>query len=522
MAGASGRPRGRPRKNPVAPPAAAPVNAFARVSKQATATEKAVADITPISPSARKRKAARSPEPEEVAATPSQRKTLSTKSKSNKKARLQISEPLSQIQEPSTPRPKSTRKRALSPTLEESPRTKEAGNLFKRLRIASTPTVATRKFSPLATALVTDTTNTNTPATSVLDDSSDDNDVDSSAGTTPEPEQQQQQQQQQEPLPQGLLDLVSLYAAFLRTIVLHYAHNGTNTPVDLRQLSQPVSIAWGKRRISLADVRRCVGIMDTSGASPFFLADYGSKKVCVELREAHHGMCLDEPGLLAIFDGNLRRLWEDVKEAAADNIAGFVLGLPKAAVQSCESAVKASTLFGKGQRAMEELKKGVAAKKNAQEAAKAASQGTITNADGTPGPKLSLLERLRLKEEQLTRLAATGPTAAELERQAALQRASDIAAVIAMLAKSAASAGTGGRVSFTVAVLLQKLKDSLRLPISKEEGTTCVRLLASEVAPEWLRIVTIGNKENVVITVPRAPSSSSVAERVKMLSVGGS
>lgn len=509
MAGASGRPRGRPRKNPIATPATAPINSFTRVSKQSTTIdEKDVTDVVPITPSARKRKAARSPEPEEVTATSCQRKILSSTTKSSKKARLQPSEPIVAEQEqsaPLTPRPKSTKKRALSPSPEDSPRTKEAGNLFKRLRIDSTPR-AVRRASPLITAIPT---SASTPATSVAPDSDSENDADASNVTTPEPDHQ--------PLPQELLDLVSLYLAFLKTIALHYAHNGTNSPVDLREISQPVSVAWGKRRISLADIRRCVGIMDTSDASPFFLADYGSKKVCVELREAYQGRPLDEPGLAAVFENNLRAIWERVKEAADEDVSSFVMSLPKAVVQRCDSALKASAMSAKGHRAMEEVKKSMEAKKDAQEAAKAALQNTTTSNHGAP-MKLSLLERLRLKEEQLASLAATGPTAAELERQSALQRAEDIGAVIAMLAKSASSAGMGGRVSFTMPILLQKLKDSLRVPISKDEGVVCVRLLASEVAPEWLRIVSIGGKENVVITVARAPSSGMLTERVKTLS----
>lgn len=305
--------------------------------------------------------------------------------------------------------------------------------------------------------------------------------------------------------------------AFLKTIALHYAHNGSNTPVDLREISQPVSVAWGKRRISLADVRRCVGVMDVTDASPFFLVDYGAKKVCVELRERDEGRPLDEPGLATVFEKNLRRIWERAKEVAEEDITSFVMSLPKAPVQSCESAAKASAMFAKGHRAMNELKKGIAAKKDAQEAVKTATPSTSINGNGAP-LKLSLLERLRLKEEQLASLAASGPTLADLERQAALQRANDIAAVIAMLAKSAASAGMGGRVSFTMPILLQKLKDSLRVPVSKEEGAACVRLLAAEIAPEWLRIVTIGSKENVVITVERAPSSGTIVERVRTLS----
>lgn len=520
MTGAIARPRGRPRKQPVASPATAHISSFARVSKQTTLAGKdlhgtaGITSITLITPSGRKRKAARSPEPEEeqeVASTPSQRTNLSATTKSTKKARLQASEPIARLQEdhiPSTPRSKPTRKRALSPSVEESPRTKEAGNLFKRLRIDASPFPAAtaRKASPLTTS-----TRTSTPSTSAVPDSDDEKEeADSSGATTPEPDEAG-------PLPQELLDVVSLYTALLRTLSVHHAHNGAGAPVDLRHISQAVSLAWGKRRISVADVRRCVGVMDTTGASPFRLVDYGSKKICIEMAVASQGRPMDEPGLVGAFERNLRAIWSGVRDAAEGNLGAFVLGLPKASVQSCDSLVKASAMSGKGQRAMAELKKGIEARKGEQEAARASAHATTT-ADAISGQKLSLLERLRLKETQLAQLAATGPTAAELERKAALQRAVDVAAVVAMLAKSAPAAGMGGRVSFTMATMLQKLKDSLRLPISKEEATACVRLLAAEVAPEWLKIVTIGGKENVVISVGRAPSSAAMVERVRMLS----
>ncbi|KAF3761050.1 hypothetical protein M406DRAFT_47618, partial [Cryphonectria parasitica EP155] len=320
-------------------------------------------------------------------------------------------------------------------------------------------------------------------------------------------------------LPQELLDVVSLFAALLGTLSVHYAQNGTSAPVDLRQISQAVSLAWGRRRITLADVRRCIGVMDTTGSSPFSLVDYGNKKFCIELGEGFRDRPLDEAGLIDVFEGNLRDVWTTVGDAAeGEDCGALVQSLPKAGVHSCESVAKASPLLARGQRAMAELRKDIETRKDEKEAAKIVSH-PAANSDGTgPGQKLSLLERLRVKEAHLAQLAATGPTAAELERRAALQRAGDVAAVIAMLAKSAPAAGMGGRVSFTMATVLQKLKDSLRLPISKEEGAACVRLLSSEVAPEWLKIVKIGSKENVVMTVGRALSSGAVAERVKMLS----
>lgn len=507
MAGAIGRPRGRPRKSPIASCATTNIQNFARVSKQTPVPGKDLddtSDVISTNTPGRKRKSARSPEPEEATIKPRQHATPPVSSRSSKRTRLH--EPIHlQEQPPSTPRHKSTKKRALSPSLEDSPRTKEAGNLFKRLRIDSSSSVSNlHTSSPLITTTTTTTnaTRNSTPATSVIPDSEDEKDAASSNATTPEPEQ---------PLPQQLLDIVALYTAFLKTIVLHYAHNGTNTPVDLRSISQAVSLTWGKRRISLADVRRCVGIMDVSDSSPFYLIDYGNKKFCIELRDEHYGKPLNEAGLVGTFENNLRKTWHKVKDAAAgEDMDTFVLGLPKAPVQSREALAKSAAL-ARGQRAMKELRADMVAKQDLKDAAK-------IHSTANSGSNMSLLERLRLKETQLATLAATGPTSAELERRAALQRADDVSAVIAMMAKSAPAAGMGGRVSFTMAMVLQKLKDSLRLPISKEEAAACVRLLASEVAPEWLRIVIVAGKENVVVTMGRAPSSATVVERVKMLS----
>lgn len=516
----SGRPRGRPRKVAAPAPAdSALIGTFTRVSKLTAPIGKELGDkkviktvdisqSTPATPSTRKRRAARSPEPEEAATPVAQRQILNTTSRSAKKARHQepehISRPSIPEQVPSTPR-RNNKKRALSPEI-ESPRTKEAGNLFKRLRIQASPS---RTIPRLSSPLITQAS---TPATSVIPDTEDENSDDATAATTPEPEQA---------LPQELLDIVSLYTAFLKTIVVHYAHNGTNTPVDLRQISQPVSLAWGKRRISLADIRRCVGVMDVESSnvkSPFYLVDYGNKKICVELRDEHHGQPLDEGSLVRAFEHNLWMMWTKPRDSANADLNAFVLGLPKAPVTSCEALTKASSLLAKGQRNMQELKAGIAARKEEKEASKMPTVLQSAEGEGTSGTQLSLIDRLRLKESHLAKLAATGPSAAELERRAALQRADDVAAVVAMLAKASGGTGMGGRVSFRMVTLLQKLKDSLRLPISKEEGAACIRLLAGEVAPEWLKIVVIAGKENVVIQMGRAPSSGEVVGRVKKLS----
>jgi hypothetical protein len=61
------------------------------------------------------------------------------------------------------------------------------------------------------------------------------------------------------------------------------------------------------------------------------------------------------------------------------------------------------------------------------------------------------------------------------------------------------------------------LKDSFRSPISRVEAEDCVRLLAGEVAPEWLRIVKRGREETVVVSRDERPSDGVIRERIGKL-----
>src|SRR3569833_119188 len=80
----------------------------------------------------------------------------------------------------------------------------------------------------------------------------------------------------------------------------------------------------------------------------------------------------------------------------------------------------------------------------------------------------------------------------------------------------AAAAGQK-RASFPLSAVLAKLRDSLRLPLSREEGAACVRLLAAEIAPEWLRVVTVAGSEIVVVLTDFTPSKAVVEDRVRLL-----
>ncbi|KAF7547024.1 hypothetical protein G7046_g9137 [Stylonectria norvegica] len=321
-------------------------------------------------------------------------------------------------------------------------------------------------------------------------------------------------------LPKHLADLVHLHKAFIKTVMVHFAHHGTNSPIDLRTTIPQISRTWGKRQVTIEDIRRCIGLETFTKLeiiSPFIVTDYGRGKVCIELASGADAKPINEEKLCRQFQENLQIL---CAEKAMDEMANVditleslsLADLPKATITDMNAGNNVNPILKKGQRALSELKNGITAKQQEKEAKLIAiSNNPTLNPDGT---KMSLLDRLRLK--QLTK--ANGPAAPsgpELQRRAALNRVADVAATISMLSLS--NPMSLPRQAFAMPAILEKLKDSLRTPMSREEGTTCVRLIAAEVAPEWLRIVTIGGRENVVVQRNYQPVDRVLQERVQKM-----
>jgi len=313
---------------------------------------------------------------------------------------------------------------------------------------------------------------------------------------------------QSEGLPIELLDLVNLHAAFLTAISLHYAHNGTASPADLRLLCPDVARSWGKRKVTLDDIQRTLGVqnenmLDKDGRfSRLSLSDYGHGKICVEMRtiggNGNSVRPVNEDFMNDLFVKQLVARWECKGGVAFPE---FLESLPLEVITTCSSLLKMSPLLAKGQRRLEDLKSGVTKKE-------VAKQKTPIE---TNGAKPTLLERLRAKQlHQLTLPSA--PSKADLSRKAALHRIEEVAAVLSILSTSS-SVGQQ-RISFTMPTVLGKLKDSFKTPISKEEGDNCIRLLAAEIAPEWVRLLKMGKVEAVVVNRDERPGEVEIRERV--------
>jgi hypothetical protein len=320
-------------------------------------------------------------------------------------------------------------------------------------------------------------------------------------------------------LPSELVDLINLHSSFLTALSLHYAHNGTHSPADLRILCPDVARAWGKRSVLLNDIRRILAILNMNALdeqdrikswAQLGLSDYGHGKICVEIKTGERigniARPLDENLLNDTFTSNLESIWEK-QGKETDLLSAFINDLPLQPITTCSSLARMSPLLAKGQRRLEDMRAGITIKKENE----AAKKSVVIEEDKN-GRRPTLLERLQAKQLLQSKLPPP-PSKTELDRNAALHRLEEVVSVLTLLTTSN-SIGQQ-RVSFTMPTVLGKLKDSFKTPMSKQEGETCVRLLASDIAPEWLRIVKMGKTDAIIVDRDNRPNTQEIQERVK-------
>lgn len=353
-------------------------------------------------------------------------------------------------------------------------------------------------------------------------------------------------------LPAELVNLLALHSSFLTALSLHYAHNGTSTPADLRDLTASTTLVWRQRKVTNDDIRLLIGVLDqgpSAKQNPYYLSDYGRNKICVEIRDESplmNGMThMNEEGLQDMFKEGLDTLWQqwcnsqkmmsrpiampkrgrgrakkpDVKQARMEtflddnSMSNFLSQLPLADVTACESLTALAPAQEKGRKRLREFKESVqqghAQKKTRQSVGKE-NESVLQSQQAQPvQPKITefaavrktnLLDRILAKQEA-AKSGPAAPTPAELQRRAALQRAPEVIGVLSLLCANR----PGMRVSFSTTTMLQQLRGSIRTPISKEEAMKCVEVLANEVAPGYVSVINMGAISSVVINPGMRP-----------------
>lgn len=312
-------------------------------------------------------------------------------------------------------------------------------------------------------------------------------------------------------LPGELIDLINLTSAFLTAFSIHCAHNGTHCPADQKAICEETTRIWRKRCVTIIDLQRILGLINRNidsqlqgrqRLSRLSISDYGQGKICIEISEVNgnSGKVARpvNPDLLnSIFTHALNTEWG--KSESVDT-QSFVDNLPLEPVSRCIFSSGLSPLLVKGQRRLESIRGRAKIKMKSETQSQPACE--------SDGKKTTLLERLRAKQ---LHTKDPIPSKSSLMRKASLGRTEEVSAVLTMISTSS-SIGQQ-RVSFTLPTILERLKDSLNL--SRAEGEFCMRLLATEIAPEWIRIVCMKKTDALVVYRSARPDDIEIKERIK-------
>ena len=367
-----------------------------------------------------------------------------------------------------TATPQSARFKDVVPMSPSQTPTKNAERLFDRLNIRAT-SPATQTSSRKGKAL-------ETPPTSPESDAVQPNAV----------------------LPAELRDLLSLHTSFLTALSLHSAHNGgSSSAISIKALLPQITANWRKRSVTLPDIRKILALVQQAGPS-FALEDRARAGVFL-VRTEQSGRTnnyIDEGELNAVFESCLRKAWVEWANATPEGLLtgrAFIRQLPLVDMVQTEAAKNTSALFSRGQQRLTDLKAGQAAAKAEAATPQTPVTSIAKDTTGIQNRNTSLLDRILAKQAVASSLPA-GPTRSELERKSALHRVEDVTRVLDMLA-----AGQP-RASFSMTAMVQHLQQSLRTPITREEVERCLGIMATEIMPSFVRVISSGSMNGVVVT----------------------
>jgi len=303
-------------------------------------------------------------------------------------------------------------------------------------------------------------------------------------------------------LPAELRDLLSLHASFLTALSLHSAHNGGSaSAISIKTLLPLVTANWRKRSVTIPDLRKMLALTQRKG-SLFALEDRARAGIFLVRIEENKSASrrtnnyIDESELNAVFESCLRNAWVDWSEETPEELLtgrAFIRQLPLVDMVQTEAIKNTAVLFSRGQQRLTDLKAGQAAAKAEAALPQTPVISIAKDTSGIQNRNTSLLDRILAKQAVASNLPA-GPTRTELERKSALHRIEDVTRVLDMLA-----AGQP-RASFSMTAMVQHLQQSLRTPITREEVERCLGIMAAEIMPTFVKIISSGSMNGVVVT----------------------
>jgi hypothetical protein len=319
-------------------------------------------------------------------------------------------------------------------------------------------------------------------------------------------------------------DFLGLHYAFVQALSIHMAHNGPISPADFREFLPSVTRIWKKRKVQPKDLQRLLWVWDHSLKAKdvsYRLANYGLGKVCLE-----RTVLIDEqpPALQDAFEQALDLLWEQTEPSLEiakeeDRPALFLESLGLAPIHE---SLTPFTAFKKGQQRLQDLRSGVIRMKTERLRAEA-EVGESKPLAPAINRRQSLLDRIKSKELRQSKLPPP-PTKKEMTRRSAADRVEEVAGILALL-RPAAYVGTGikamfasQRKPFTMDTMVEHVRDSVRIPIPRDEVEACLEILADpRVAGHWVTMVTVKDIRSVVLKSCKDIAANELGARMAQL-----
>ncbi|TKA63703.1 hypothetical protein B0A49_11019 [Cryomyces minteri] len=317
-------------------------------------------------------------------------------------------------------------------------------------------------------------------------------------------------QEPEDMLPERIQDLMNIHSAFVTTLSVHIREDAS---VHWHDLSPSIANVWKKRRIELDDIRRCV-----VGHPSMTILDYGGGNVHLKMlannppyTTAQHfagyvsGFAAKHTSQVAAnmsFVQKLRRAWADwtLKCKGQDpDVDMFMRQLPLAELVDCSHLRQVESEVEKGRQRPQEITILTIDSQEGEVGPPAPAKPVTTSPPAVADRGSALRQRIHARQKLASALPPP-PLKADLERKAALDRVEEVFRVLVMLV------GAKARASFSLEDIVQRVRDSVRKPLSRTEVVSTLEIVAKELAPNFLNFVSMGGPTGVALIRDGKPS----------------
>ncbi|KAK6526331.1 hypothetical protein TWF694_004929 [Orbilia ellipsospora] len=305
-------------------------------------------------------------------------------------------------------------------------------------------------------------------------------------------------------LPKRIARLAAIHSSIISLLLVHYATHSHSQPAILSEYLTQISRNAGTN-VSLVDLQRVTTLSQKT-----------IRLILVEGRgnaiELVNGVSGNISNLGPQFKTRVEKWWKEISTDKDEGEALDEIELAAILPQKSPHAnltppvtpskpIKTIQPLSKGQRRLLDLKSFTLTKQTSLSPSPVKKQENILSPSNSPSlssRNSSLLERIRAKA-QAAKSAAPPPPPEVQKRRTALQWLEAIIPILLQLTTPASTDILGknkktkltvpSTTSYPMSTIVQNVKTSLQKPISRQEVEASLRVLADEVASEFVKIV---------------------------------